>query len=106
IAHAWQIFHAAASDEHDGMLLKIVADSRYIGSDFKTRRQLHASHFPQSRVRLFGGRRVDASANAAALRTGRERGRLGFNNKRVAAIPYELINCRHVSFLPISGGGT
>src|SRR5262249_35058313 len=51
IAHSRQIFHTAPPHEHNRVLLKVVADPRYIGSDFKARSELDARHFAQRGIR-------------------------------------------------------
>src|SRR3954453_14204437 len=68
VAHARKILHAAATHEHDGVLLEVVALARDVGGDLHPVRQPHASDLAQSRVRLLRGRRVDARAAPAALR--------------------------------------
>src|SRR5689334_16180744 len=64
-----QIFHAAAADEHDGVLLQVVADAGDVGGDFNAVGEANAGDFAQRRVRLLGGLRVDAGANTTLLRT-------------------------------------
>src|SRR6201989_3046163 len=70
VAHARQVLDAAAADEHDGVLLQVVALSRDVRGDLERARYPHARHLAQRRVRLLRGRRVDARADAATLRGG------------------------------------
>src|SRR5262245_15978413 len=51
VAHTGEIAHAAASHEHDRMLLKIMLLARDVGGDLLPGRELHARDLPQRRVR-------------------------------------------------------
>src|SRR3954463_6828425 len=68
VAHARQILDAATAHEHDGVLLQVVALARDVGRDLDAARDAHTRDLAQSRVRLLGRRRIDARADAAALR--------------------------------------
>src|SRR3989338_497618 len=68
IAHARQIFAAAATNHTDGMLLQIMADTRNISGDFHAVRQTDAGNFPQSRVWLFWGGGGDFDTDPALKR--------------------------------------
>src|SRR5439155_321857 len=59
--------NAAATHEHDGVLLEVVADAGDVGSDFHVVRQANTSDLPKSRVRLLRGHRADDRADAALL---------------------------------------
>src|SRR4051795_3714702 len=52
VAHARQVLDAAATHEHDGVLLQVVALTRDVGRDLHLVRQAHTAHLAQSRVRL------------------------------------------------------
>ena len=69
ITDAGQILDTAAADQHNRVLLQIVADAWNICSYFNPIREAHASHFPQRRIRLLGGSGVHASANSTLLGT-------------------------------------
>src|SRR6266850_3703578 len=77
IPDARQVLHAAAADHHDRVLLQVVADARDVRGDLLPVREPHAGHLAEGRVRLLGGRGVDADADAPLLGTGLHRGRLG-----------------------------
>src|SRR3954462_8795317 len=47
IANTGQIFHTAAADEHDAVLLQVVADARNISSDLDAIGQADASDLAQ-----------------------------------------------------------
>src|SRR4051812_49665784 len=64
VAHARQVLDAAAADEHDGVLLEVVALARDVGGDLDAARDAHAGDLAQRRVRLLGRRGVDARADA------------------------------------------
>src|SRR5215469_7565413 len=78
IAHARQILHAAAADQHDRVLLKVVAFATDITRDFVAVGEAHAAYLAQRRVRLLRRGGVDARAHPALLRGGPERRYLGF----------------------------
>src|SRR5699024_12784367 len=67
VADAGQVHHTAAADEHDRVLLEVVALAGDVGADLDAGRQAHTSDLAQRRVRLLGGLGVDARADAAAL---------------------------------------
>ena len=68
IAHARQIFHAAAADHDDRVFLKIMPFARDIRRDFHTVRQAHARDLAESGVRLLRRRRRHLDAHAALER--------------------------------------
>src|SRR3954452_19180117 len=70
VAHTRQILDAAATHEHDGVLLQVVALAGDVGGDLDRASDPHAGDLAQRRVRLLGRGRVDAGADAAALRGG------------------------------------
>src|SRR5260370_34975617 len=77
IADTRQILHAAAANEHQRVLLQVVADPRNVGGDLDPVRQAHARDLPQRRVRLLRSLREDANADAPLRRTVLQRGPLG-----------------------------
>src|SRR5437763_9638395 len=77
VAEPRQVGRPAAADQHDGMLLEVVALARDVGADLLPVRQPDARDLPQRRVRLAGGVRVHARADAPLLRRAGERGALG-----------------------------
>src|SRR5713226_3955133 len=95
IAHARQIFHAAAANEHQRVLLQVVAHAGNIGRDLNAVGQPHARHFPQRRVWLLRRLREDAHAHAAFLRAVLQRRALGLTDDLRAAMTNELTDSRH-----------
>src|SRR4029078_8457783 len=57
----------AAADEHDRVLLEVVADTRDVSGDLDAARQAHAGGLATRRVRRIARRGVDAGADTASL---------------------------------------
>src|SRR5207302_568715 len=95
VTHAWQVLHTAAADEHDRVLLQVMANAGDISGDFDPVGQTHARDFAQRRVRLLRGLRVHAGTNAASLRTLLQRRAGSLIIRRLAALLHKLIECRH-----------
>src|SRR4051795_3240278 len=70
VAHARQVLDAAAADEHDRVLLQVVALARDVGRDLHRAGDPHAGDLAKRRVRLLRRGRVHAGADAAALGRG------------------------------------
>src|SRR3954451_17771145 len=51
VAHARQVLHATAADEHDGVLLQVVPLAGDVGRDLDAARDPDAGHLAQRRVR-------------------------------------------------------
>ncbi len=90
-----QVLGAAAADEHDRVLLQVVALARDVGDDLVAVRQAHLGDLAERRVRLLRRRRVDARADAAALRVALERDGPGGLALGRAALADELVDRRH-----------
>src|SRR5439155_25626460 len=96
----------AAADEHDRVLLQVVALARDVARDLHAVREPHPGHLPESRVRLLRGGCVHARADAATLRS-REYllaalARLETRRRQLllgllAALADELIDARHAA---------
>src|SRR6187200_3582602 len=95
IPNARQILDAAAAHEHDAVLLQVVAFAADVRNDLEAVRQAHLGDFSQRRVRLLGRRRVDACADAAALRPALQRRRLRLDGLGLAAMADELVDRGH-----------
>src|SRR5918994_2112874 len=67
VTDAGEVLHPAAADEHDRVLLKIVADTGDVGGDLDLAGESHAGDLAQRRVRLLRSGGVDAGAHAAPL---------------------------------------
>src|SRR6185436_8310677 len=78
VAHTGEILHPAATNQHHGVLLQVMAFAADIADDFETVGEPHLCHFPQGRVRLLRRRGVDAGAYTTFLRGPCKRGPLAF----------------------------
>src|SRR2546423_5193322 len=67
VADAREVFHPAATDEHDGVLLQVVADAGDVGGDLDRAGEPDARHLAQRRVRLLRRGGVHARAHAPPL---------------------------------------
>src|SRR5215831_1987233 len=100
IADTRQVLHAPAADHYDRVFLQVVPDPRDIRRDLEAVGEPHAGDFPESRVRLLRGGRVDADAHTPLLRTPLHRRRLRLPSYRLATVMDELIDSRHGSPSP------
>src|SRR6185503_14190144 len=64
VADARQVAHAAAADEHDRVLLQVVAFARDVGRGLAAARKAHAGDLPEGGVRLLGRHRLHDEAHA------------------------------------------
>src|SRR5262245_7120623 len=68
-----KVLHAAATDEHDRMLLQVVPHPGDVGRHLDAVRQPYARDLAQRGIRLLRRRGEDARADAPLLRAGDER---------------------------------
>src|SRR4051794_16915553 len=95
VADTGKVLHPAAADEHDRVLLEVVAHARDVSGDLDATRQAHAGDLAESGVRLLRGGGVDARADAAALRRSLQGRRLVLRHLVLAALADQLINGGH-----------
>src|SRR5215469_3015449 len=95
IPHPRQVFHTAAADHHNRVLLQVMADAGNIGGHFNSVGEPHARDFAQRRVRLLGSLRVHACADAALLRARLQRRARRLVARARPAITNQLIKRRH-----------
>lgn len=95
VANAGKVANAAAADEHDRVLLQVVAFTRDVRDDFAAVGQADLGDLAKRRVRLLRGGRVDAGADAALLRVLLHRRDLGLGLLRFAALADQLIDSGH-----------
>src|SRR5688572_200995 len=95
VADAGEVLHAAATDEHDGVLLQVVADPGDVRGDLHAARQAHASHLAQRRVRLLGRGGVHPRAHASTLGSTLERRGLALGRLRLPSLADELLDGGH-----------
>jgi hypothetical protein len=97
IAYTRKVFYTATADEHRRVLLKIVPDARNVCSHFDAIGEAHTGDFAESRVWFLRRYGHDARADAAALRTPHERGRLRLPLILLSSVSDKLVNSRHIS---------
>src|SRR5678815_1263584 len=98
VADAGQILHTTASDEDDRVLLEVVSFSGDVSGDFKAIGEADTRDLTKRRVGLLGSRGVHSGADPALLGIGLEGRRLFFLLYVPAALPDELIDCRHSGY--------
>src|SRR5260370_25665802 len=92
VAHAGQVPHPPAADQHDRVLLEVVAHAGDVGRDLDVTGEPDPRHLAERRVRLLGRGRVDARADPAALRAGLERRGLILGYPVLPALRGELLD--------------
>src|SRR5688572_28250819 len=92
VANAGQVLHTTAADEHDRVLLQVVTDTRDVRRDLDAARQAHTCDLAEGGVRLLRGGRVDARADASALRRSLQGRRLVLRHLVLAALADQLID--------------
>src|ERR671929_1464879 len=95
VADAGEVLHPAATHEHHGVLLQVVADARDVGGHLDATGEADAGDLAQRRVRLLRGRRVDARAHPAALGRTLQRRGLGLLDLVLAALADQLVDRGH-----------
>src|SRR5204863_995209 len=95
IANARKVAHTAAADQHDAVLLEVVALAGNVADHLALVGQADLGHLAQSRVRLLRGRRIDSGADSALLRVLLHRRDLGLGLLRVATLADQLVDRRH-----------
>src|SRR5580765_3394870 len=95
IANARQILDAAAANEHQRVLLQVVADAGNVGRHLDAVGQPHARDFAKRRVRLLRRLREDAHADAALLRAVLQRRALRLADDLLASGTNELTDRWH-----------
>src|SRR5215831_15559891 len=73
VSHTRKILHAAAANEHNRVLLQIVALAGDVTHHFVAVGETYLGHLAERRIGLLRRRGVDAGAHAPLLRAVRER---------------------------------
>ena len=71
-----EVLYTASADEHDGVLLEVVAFTRDVGIDLFGVGKTDTGYLTHSGVRLFRGCRVNTQTNTTLLRASIQRTRL------------------------------
>src|SRR5690606_16788710 len=95
ITHARQILHAAATHEHQRVLLQVVADAGDVGGHLDLIGQPHTRHLAERRVRLLGRLREHTHTHTTLLRALLQRGALRLEVDLLSTLAYELADGRH-----------
>src|SRR5215216_898565 len=90
VADAGKVLHPAPADEHDGVLLQVVANAGDVGGDLDAAGQPHPAHLAQRRVGLLGRGRIDARADSPPLGRALQRRRLGLLDLALTALADQL----------------
>src|ERR1044071_1901637 len=96
VADTGEVLHPAAADEHDRVLLEVVAHAGDVRRDLDAARQAHAGDLAEGGVRLLRGGRVDAGADTAALGRTLQGRRLGLRRLVLAALADQLVDRGHL----------
>src|SRR3954462_13912033 len=100
VADTGEVLHPAAADEHDRVLLEVVAHTRDVRRDLDAAAEPHAGDLAEGGVRLLRGGRVDARADAASLGRTLEGRRLVLRHLVLAALADQLLNGGHLWWFP------
>src|SRR6478609_8244966 len=100
VADTGEVLHPAAADEHDRVLLEVVAHARDVRRDLDAAAQAHAGDLAKGRVRLLRGGGVDARADAASLGRTLQGGRLVLRHLVLAALADQLVDGGHLGWFP------
>src|SRR3954452_12749072 len=95
VADTGEVLHPAAADEHDGVLLEVVAHTRDVRRDLDAARQPHAGDLAEGGVRLLRGGGVDAGADTATLGRTLQGRRLVLRHLVLAALADQLVDRGH-----------
>src|SRR4051812_5804561 len=95
VAHARQILDAAAANEHQRVLLQVVADARNVGGHFDAVGEPDARDLAERGVGLLRGLGEHADAHAALLRAVLQCRTLGLADDLLAPGADELTDSRH-----------
>src|SRR5919106_1206273 len=97
VPHPRDVSDPAPPDEHDGVLLEVVADAGDVRGDLGAAGEANPGNLPESRVGLLGGNGVDARADTPALGRPLERRSLRPAPKGLPSLPHQLLYRRHTS---------
>src|SRR4029079_10280537 len=94
VADARKVAHTAAADQHDAVLLQVVALAGDVADHFALVGQADLGHLAKRRVRLLGCRRIDTGADSALLRVLLHRRDLRLGLLRFATLADQLVDRR------------
>ncbi len=94
VTHAGEVAHTTATDEHDGVLLEVVALAGDVGRNFDAIDEAHTGDLAQSGVRLLWGGGEHAGAHATLLGVVLKCRVLGLGRNGLASLADELVDGR------------
>ncbi len=97
VPDAGEVADAAPADQHDRVLLEVVALAGDVGSDLDPVGETHAANFAKSRVGLLRGDGVHAGADPPSLGSAGQCSRLRFLQLWLPAFADKLLDRRHVA---------
>ena len=100
VTNTRKILNTTTADQHDRVLLQVVALTRDVARDFDPVREPDARDFSQRRVRLLRCLREDPDTDAALLRAVLQGWTLRLADDLLASGPNQLTDSRHT--FPIS----
>ena len=103
VTHTWKVTHTTATDEHNAMLLKVVAFTGDVRRQFLAIRQANTSDLSKSRVRLLRSHGSHLQADATLLRAAFQQRCLGLLGLLGPRLADQLIDCRHDVRRSLSG---
>src|SRR5262249_55382283 len=106
IADARQVLDAAAADQHQRVLLEVVADARDVGGHLDAVGEADARDLAERGVRLLRRLGEDADADAALLRAVLQRRALRLADDLLPSLANELTDSRHTCNLKNAKRGT
>ena len=101
ISDTGKIFNTPSPNQHNRMLLEIMANSRNISRYLEPVRHPDTSDLSQGRVRFFRGSRIHPDTHTPPLRAASQCGAFAFFLQLFSTTPNKLINRRHELFLKI-----
>src|SRR5688572_4709292 len=95
VPHTGQVLHTATANEHQRVLLQVVAHAGDVRRDLDPVGQPDASDLAERGIRLLRRLREDADADAALLRTLLQRRALRLPANLLTSFTDKLTDCRH-----------
>src|SRR6185503_6251498 len=95
VADARQVLHTAAANQHQRVLLQVVADAGDVGRHLDAVGEAHARHLAERGVRLLRRLGEHTHADAALLRAHLQRWTLRLGDDLLASLANELTDSRH-----------
>jgi hypothetical protein len=99
VTNTRKVLHTTTADQHDAVLLEVVAFSRDVSIDLFGVGKANTGYFTHSGVRLLRRSGVNTQTYATLLRACIQRTRLALYFELLASFTDKLLNCRHKCLL-------